>query len=61
MLFINLHPLKHSYVQFFSLVKFRPYFEMCNMLLDTFTQKIHNYFKVPYHLMFRKHVILIIY
>ena len=40
-----------------------PYFEMCNMftLLDTFTQKIHNYFKVPYHLTSRKHVILIIY
>ena len=55
MLIINLHPLKHSYVQFFSQVKFVPIlkYAIFFMFLDTFTQKNHDYFKVPYHLMSR--------
>ena len=31
----------------------------CFIILDTFTQKVHNYFIIPYYLMSRKHVILL--
>ena len=53
---INLHALKHFMCYVFLLVKRCPYFEMYNIfiILDTFIQKIHNYFKIPYHLMSRK-------
>ena len=57
---INLHPFKHPYVNFFSESNFAPIVEysIFNHSRYIYTE---NYFRIPYHLMSRKHVILIIY